>query len=31
VLGLAVGVHIMELPGMITAFRGRTLAHTAYR
>ena len=31
VLGLAVGVHVMEVPGMITAFRGRTLAHTAYR
>ena len=31
VLGLAVGVHVMEVPGMITAFRGGTLAHTAYR
>jgi hypothetical protein len=31
VLGLAVGVHVMEIPGMITALRGRALAHTAYR
>ena len=31
VLGLAVGVHVMELPGMITAFQGRTITHTAYR
>jgi hypothetical protein len=31
VLGLAVGVHVMEVPGMITAFQGRTITETAYR
>ncbi len=31
VLGLAVGVHAMEVPGMVTAFQGRKIAHTAYR
>jgi hypothetical protein len=31
VLGLAVGVHVMEVPGMITALQGRTITHTAYR
>jgi hypothetical protein len=31
VLGLAVGVHAMEIPGMVTAFQGRTITHTAYR
>jgi hypothetical protein len=31
VLGLAVGVHVMEVPGMITALRGREISHTAYR
>jgi hypothetical protein len=31
VLGLAIGVHVMEIPGMITAFQGRTITHTAYR
>jgi hypothetical protein len=31
VLGLAVGVHVMEIPGMVTAFQGRTITHTAYR
>jgi cellulose synthase/poly-beta-1,6-N-acetylglucosamine synthase-like glycosyltransferase len=31
VLGLAVGVHVMEIPGMITAVQGRTIAETAYR
>jgi hypothetical protein len=31
VLGLALGVHVVEVPGMITAFQGRQIAHTAYR
>jgi Glycosyl transferase family 2 len=31
VLGLAVGVHAMEIPGMVTALQGRTITHTAYR
>jgi hypothetical protein len=31
VFGLAVGVHVMEVPGMVTAFQGRTITDTAYR
>lgn len=31
VLGLAVGVHVMEIPGMISALQGRTITETAYR
>lgn len=31
VLALAIGVHVMEIPGMVTALQGRTIAQTAYR
>jgi Glycosyl transferase family 2 len=31
VLGLAVGVHVMEVPGMVTAFQGGRITDTAYR
>jgi hypothetical protein len=30
-LCLAVVVHLMEIPGMISAFRGKQIRHTAYR